>query len=199
MEVIIQTNNYYVILCLCACCQVVQTNTMYTTYLTVLWHSLLIHTLSLAAVTLPILGSYYGKPNKTIHLEYISCLGNEDDLTDCTKTQLSLQNGKLALFENDVAGVDCIYDDPTEPPCNGDAEINPGDACSSPGAFRLMLHGNLSTAEGRVEYCYNEFWTPLCAMDERVATVACRQLGHIQYSCKLINNRILKTYMFNYI
>ena len=150
-------------------------------------NSILLH---LYTVTLPKLGSYYGKPNKIIHLEYVSCIGKENDLTECTNTQLSFENGKLALLENDVAGVDCIYDVPTEPPCVKNPAIDSSNACSSPGAVRLMNYGNLSTTEGRVDYCYNDFWTPLCTMDQRVATVVCRQLGHLHYSCK--SNNIAK-------
>ena len=135
-----------------------------------------------AALSIP--GSYYGKPNKTIHVKWVNCMGNEDDLTKCSRTKVSIVDGKKALPSTNVSGVDCIYDEPTEPPCIENPDVDPSDSCNSPGSFRLMKKGSVSTNEGRFEYCYNEFWTPLCTMDNRLADVACRQLGHTQYSCE---------------
>ena len=129
-------------------------------------------------------GSYYGKPNKVIHFKDVSCVGNEDHFADCTRTHLSISVGKEILNGTDVAGVDCKYDPPTEPPCIENPDIDPSDACGSLGAFRLINNGNLSTIEGRLEYCNGNWWTPVCTMDERTATVACRHFGHTQYSCK---------------
>ncbi len=84
-----------------------------------------------------------------------------------------------------VAGVDCIFDihsKPTKPPCIDRDEASPVESCTEAGKFRLV---NGSTDfEGRVEYCYNKFWTPLCIMDNKVAKVACKELGLTQYSCK---------------
>ena len=140
--------------------------------------------LLLYAVAQPKYGSFYGKPKKTIHLRNVNCVGDENSFSECTKTRLSLYSGKLEQTNTEVAGVDCIYDEPTEPPCIENPDIKPSDDCNSPGSFRLMKKGSVSTNEGRVEYCYNEFWTPLCTMDNRLADVACRQLGHTQYSCE---------------
>ena len=98
-------------------------------------------------------------------------------------------NGKQAILTDEVAGVDCIYDEPTESPCIENPNVDPSDNCSSAGSFRLTNKGIPSSIEGRVEYCYNGFWTPLCTMDNRLANVACRQLGHTQYSCKDLANR----------
>lgn len=64
-----------------------------------------------------VLGSYYGKPSKTVNLKSVSCLGTESNLNECTKSGLSLINGKAALLTQEVAGVDCIYDVPTQPSC----------------------------------------------------------------------------------
>ena len=78
--------------------------------------------------------------------------------------QMAVSVGKQILNETEVAGVDCIYDPPTEPPCIDNPDIDPSDACGSLGAFRLVNNGNLSTTEGRLEYCYGNWWTPVCTM-----------------------------------
>ena len=135
-------------------------------------------------VAKPISGSYYGSSDKIIHLKDVSCTGNEDNLAECTKTQLPFDIGKSAVENTDVAGVDCIFDiysKPTEPPCIARDEANPTEACTSAGSFRLV--NGSSKYEGRVEYCHNSYWTPLCSMDNRAAKVACKQLGLTQYSC----------------
>ena len=137
-------------------------------------------------VATPIHGSHYGKPNKTIHLKDVQCAGHEHNLAECTKTQLSLYSGKIALPVTNVAGVDCIYDVPTEPPCvpKPQGANNLGPTCTNNGDLRLMNQGSVSQDTGRVEYCYNGYWTPLCQMDNNVASVICRQYGHTVYTCK---------------
>ena len=148
-------------------------------------------------VATPIHGSKYGKPNKTIHLKDVSCAGHEHNLAECTKTQLYLYSGKLALPVTNVAGVDCIYDVPTEPPCvpKPQGVYTPGSACSV-GNIRLNNQGSVSQDTGRVEYCYNGYWTPLCQMDTNVASVICRQLGHTSYTCK---SNMYRVYYYYYI
>ncbi len=132
----------------------------------------------------PISGSFYGKPNKTIHLKDVACVGDEDNLVDCAKTQIYLTTGKALLKITDVAGVDCTYDEPTPPPCIVKPTIDPNDSCTESGAMRLIKDGTVNMIEGRVEYCNGEFWTPLCSMDGITASVACKQLMHTQYYCK---------------
>ena len=127
--------------------------------------------------------SVYGKPNKTIHLKNVFCLGDESDLSECTNTELSLSAGKHLLLSTDVAGVDCIYDPPTPPPCIVNPDVDPNNSCSTEGSIKLIKDGFESTSEGGVLYCNGNFWTPLCTMDSRAAAVACRQLGHTQYKC----------------
>ena len=131
----------------------------------------------------PILGSHYGKPNKTIHLKDVSCFRDKPDLSECTKTKLYTTDGKKFLNITNVAGVDCIYDEPTPPPCIKNPTVDPSDACTTAGDFRLMNNGKTSKDSGRVEYCNGQFWTPLCSMDSITATVACRQLEHTLYYC----------------
>ena len=141
--------------------------------------------LFLTSVPKPVFNSFYGKPNKTIHLQNVSCLGDESGLSQCTKTQLSLSAGKELLNKTEVAGVDCIYDEPTPPPCIVNPDIDPSDSCSSKGSIRLMNISVELTNEGRLEYCNGEFWTPLCSMDNKAAAVACGELGHTRYQCKI--------------
>lgn len=135
-------------------------------------------------VATPIHGSHYGKPNKTIHFRDVTCAGNELNLAECSKTVLSLYNGKIALATTDVAGVDCIYDVPTDPPCVLKPVTTPGSACTA-GSVRLVTQmGTISNIAGRAEYCYNGNWTPFCKMDTTVGSVICKQLGHTVYTCK---------------
>ena len=79
-----------------------------------------------------LIDSFYGKNKKTIHLRDVACIGDESEISECTKTQLYfLTDGKAALNNTEVAGVDCIYDEPTEPPCIENPDIDPSDACGS--------------------------------------------------------------------
>ncbi len=133
---------------------------------------------------MPVNGSAkFEKPRKAILLESVSCTGTESSLADCTKTELSLAVGKDKLSTTDVAGVDCIYDEPTEPPCIVNPNIDPSDACSEEMAYRLMNNGVKSTSEGRFELCHEGYWIPVCHMDSMTASVACRELGFTQYTC----------------
>ena len=125
--------------------------------------------------------------NTTIHLENVACSGNEYGITECAKTINSVYHGIRLLSSVEVAGVDCIYDEPTPPPCVVNPDIDPKDSCTSTGSIRLVnADGAESNNEGRVEYCNGQYWTPLCTMDNRAAAVACKQLGHTQYQCMYI-------------
>ena len=87
---------------------------------------------------------------------------------------------------HEVAGVDCLYDAPTQPPCidmpaNADANAAP---CTNEGSTRLVgLNGQVSLSEGRLEYCLNGKYTPLCKIDQHIASAVCRSNGFTQYSC----------------
>ena len=128
--------------------------------------------------------SHYGKSNKTIHASNVQCSGSEHNIRECHKTQYSLHSGKKQLLTVDVAGVDCIYDEPTPPPCIVKPAVDRSDSCSIKGSIRLMKDGVQSTSEGRVEYCNGTYWSPLCTMDNKAATVVCKQFGYTQYQCK---------------
>ena len=98
----------------------------------------------------------------------------------CSKTILSLDNGKLTLATDDVAGVDCIYNEPIEciaPPTWINTE---GSQCPSNGTIRL--EGSEETGTGRLEYCYNGYWSPFCKLDPVAASVVCKQLGFVNYT-----------------
>ena len=120
-------------------------------------------------------GSFYGKPQKAIHLRNVTCSGNESSLTQCSYTQVSVSEGRL--LNTNVAGVDCTGMT-TIAPC---LTIHDIASCNSQGSIRLVNNDVESSSEGRVEYCSGVYWTPLCNMDNRVATVICRQMG---YTCK---------------
>ena len=53
-------------------------------------------------------GSYYGKPNKTIHIANLQCTGNEERINECTQSLYSLEEGKNKLKTVEVAGVKCF-------------------------------------------------------------------------------------------
>ena len=133
-----------------------------------------------------LLGSQFGKPNMTIHLKNVGCNGDESNITRCTKTHLSVSSGRLELSNANVAGVDCIYDVPTEPPCVQRPAIynNLGSECNNNGAIRLQGNSG-QTDRGRLEYCYNGYWSPFCKLDPVVASVACKEMGFTQYTCML--------------
>ena len=130
------------------------------------------------------LNSRYGKSKKTIHATNVQCTGNEFSLTECHKILYSLSHGKRELQTAEVAGVNCVHNEPTPPTCTTSPDVDSSHSCSSKGSVRLMKDGVQLTTEGRVEYCNGEYWTPLCTMDNRAATVVCKLLGHTQYRCK---------------
>lgn len=135
-------------------------------------------------VALAMSGSNFEKPQKAILMESVLCTGTESSLAECTKTELSLSAGKALIGTIDVAAVDCIYDEPTEPPCIKDPKIDPSDKCTVNGASRLMHNGVESMTMGRFEYCLEGYWVPLCQMNGLTASVVCKQLGFNQYTCK---------------
>ena len=101
---------------------------------------------------------------------------------ECTGTRLTLSEGKILLTKTQVAGVDC-----TQIHCSMNSDKDDIiDYCSSQGSVRLMNNGIESTCQGGVEYCNGYYWTPLCTIDNRVSSVICRQLGHIQCNIMLI-------------
>ena len=130
--------------------------------------------------THPYYRSHFGKPtNKTIHISSIHCTGHERTISDCTRTTLSLEEGKNMIPQTNVAGVKCYTPDQCIPPPTG------GVSCTH-GHIRLT-GGRSSVAEGNIEYCYHGSWSLFCSLGPQEAVVACRQLGYEQYDSMLEN------------
>ncbi len=134
-----------------------------------------------------VLDSEYGRPNKTIHLSNVNCDGTELNIDECTKSVIALVDGKTVYKNNAVAGVDCMPEPPTPPACTViDVPKVGGTECTPEGDLRLQGGSSDGTkADGRLEYCYNGYWTVFCTLNDLAASVACRQLGYIANSSKL--------------
>ena len=132
------------------------------------------------SVAEPVLGSYYGKTNLIIHFKAISCFGHESNILQCSKTTLSLSDGRLAVPSTSVAGVDCIYNEPSECIRTPDWVNNAGTECNPNGIIRLQ--GSEIAGIGRLEYCYNGYWSPFCKLNPIAASVICKQFGFLDYS-----------------
>ena len=114
-----------------------------------------------------------------MHFRDVSCFGQEMDITQCSKTTLSFTNGKSALATDDVAGVDCIYDEPSDCIPTPDWVSTPGSMCNPQD---VRLQGSSVAGTGRLEYCYNGRWSPFCNLDPITASVACKQIGFTNYT-----------------
>ena len=130
-----------------------------------------------------ILNSSYERPNRTVHLTNVQCAGNEESINACSKTSLSLAIGKTTYRNSPVVAVDCSPEPPTEPTCvPKQGLVIPAPSCSPEG--RVRLADGSTDNEGRLEYCYTGKWSPFCTLDFSAASVACKQLGYIQYTSK---------------
>ena len=49
-----------------------------------------------------------------------------------------------------------------------------------------LVNGNKDN-EGRVEYCYNGQWSPMCSLSTYTARLVCKELGYKKYNCKMMN------------
>ena len=128
-------------------------------------------------------GSAYRKPNLTVHLSDVYCTGSEQNIAQCMYTSLSLEDGKALLDQVEVAGVSCQQHNVCEIPPTGGNECSPDD-------IRLTFEENftyqinLDTKQGNLEYCYKGLWSSMCSISESGATVACKQMGFTNYSCR---------------
>ena len=141
--------------------------------------------------------SHYGRPNLVMHYVYMVCGGDEDKLTQCAKSVLSLSLGKTRFRNASAAGVSCNAAF-TKLPCL--ASLTPKHSslrCGPNGSIRLS--GGLTSNEGRLEYCYNGNWSPFCTLRPQEATVACKQLGYTRSTRKYISmctkNLILSSFL----
>ena len=102
----------------------------------------------------------------------------------CSKTVLSLDNGRLALTTDDIAGVECSYNDDNDKQqaciMKPSWTNTPGSQCSPNGTIRLQ--GSQEAGTGRLEYCYNGYWSPFCELDPVAASIVCKQLGFTEYT-----------------
>lgn len=48
--------------------------------------------------------------------------------------------------------------------------------CTVEGAVRLV--GGETDAEGRVEYCYNGEWAPMCSLSGYTGSLICSEMGY---------------------
>ncbi len=51
------------------------------------------------------------------------------------------------------------------------------------GDVRLFNNNSDASNEGRVEYCYNGVWSPMCSLATYTARLICEQLGFEKYEC----------------
>ena len=128
--------------------------------------------------------SHYGRPKLVMHYEYMVCGGDENKLTQCAKSVLSLWMWKRHFINDTAAGVSC-YGQPKLPCLTSPTPIRSSLRCGPNGSIRLS--GGQTSNEGRLEYCYNGDWSPFCTLRLQEATVACKQLGYTRSTCKYIS------------
>ena len=130
-----------------------------------------------------VLGSLYDKPNRTVHFTNMACIGTEQTISQCSKSSYSLEDGRAMISSIEVAGVQCLnYNPPTIQPCLSAPDTKSLAAQCNESDLRLV--GGLSTSEGRLEFCYQQQWSPFCNLHHIEASVACKQLGYTQYTCE---------------
>ena len=118
------------------------------------------------------------------------CTGQESQIDDCTKTSLSLQEGKSVVNQTNAAGVRCYTPDWCIIPPTG------GVTCTH-GEVRLT-GGRPTAAEGNLEYCYYGTWSLFCNLGPQEALVACKQLGYVQYDSMLAFYLINRLILFSF-
>ena len=102
-------------------------------------------------------------------------MGEEDSFLQCTSTFLSLKDGKAS--DDEVAGVKCYTPNECTAPNKGGSQCNNG---------QLRITGDeVAQGKGTLQYCYYGTWSRFCSLDVNEAVVACRQLGYVNYDCKL--------------
>ena len=125
------------------------------------------------------IGGTLAKPNKTIHLGNVICIGDEESLSDCSATSYSLVQGKDLLNQINIAGVMCLIPTDCDVPPTGGADCQNGQS---------RLTGGNGNDAGNLEYCHNGYWSPICNLALTDAAVACRQFGYEDYSCKYMKS-----------
>lgn len=90
-------------------------------------------------------------------------------------TFYSLDEGKNLLNQVNVVGVSCQKPKTCEAPPTGGTDCNQGD---------IRLTGGKPADDGNLEFCNDGYWSPVCSLEALEASVACQQLGHLNYTCK---------------
>ena len=96
----------------------------------------------------PLLGSHFGRPNKTIHLRDVSCKGTEKTLKDCKKSFIPFSIGSSSDYKSiDVVGVSCAGSLPS----NGNVNPTPGSPGSpgSPSPNSIVTDGTSTITTGQ--------------------------------------------------
>ena len=143
-------------------------------------------------------GSFYGKPNRTVHFSNMACSGSEQTISQCSKLSYSLEGGKAAMSTLEVAGVQCVkYIPPSIEPCLPVLVTDSLAPQCNESDLRLVS-GN-SPSEGRLEFCYQQQWSPFCTLHHIEASVACKQLGYTQYTCENVEIMVMTAYYIHSI
>ena len=87
----------------------------------------------------------------------------------------SLDDGKNLVSQVDVVGVSCQKPKTCEAPPTDGADCNQAN---------IRLTGGETANQGNLEFCNDGFWSPVCTLGAFEASVACQQLGHLNYTCK---------------
>lgn len=147
-----------------------------------------------AGVMSAVLGSFYEKPNRTVHFTNVACSGSEQTISECSKSSYSLAAGKTAISSVEVAGVQCLNNQPSMAPCLSAPNTESLAPQCNESDVRLV-EGN-SPHEGRLEFCYQQQWSPFCTLHHIEASVACKQLGYTQYTCENFITTVVTAYNF---
>ena len=113
----------------------------------------------------------------------MACTGTEQTISQCSKSSYSLEDGRTAISSVEVAGVQCLnYEPSTIQPCLSVPDTKTLATQCNESDLRLV--GGLAPSEGRLEFCYQQRWSPFCSLHHIEASVACKQLGYTQYTCE---------------
>ena len=96
--------------------------------------------------------------------------------------------GKDLLPTVDVAGITCLIPSDCDVPPTGGTDCQVGE---------VMLTGGDEKSEGNLEYCSNGYWSPTCTLSEIDASIACKELGFLDYTCECDSSNNYYVYQCN--
>ena len=122
-------------------------------------------------------GKFYGFYHQSAY-EFEDCTGSEDSLMDYCSYKVRTE---ISYVWDDLYGVKCYESASGILPKQFLLLCYTVDqfvlaACTHEGNVRLV--NGESENEGRIEYCYNGTWVPLCNMNEYTASLVCKELGY---------------------